>query len=168
MKKITKEIVKTIAMYAIFTAILGFFAMQPARTAEASPSAVYTEYADTECHPSIEEIEDGIIRQMFYAICKKETRLDSSKVNRAEDAVGIAQIRRIMVDDANRIVGFDRFSYMDRLSVRESYEMFKVVVLHYCRELSFDAVIDRWNPGCGDQYRHDCWEYYMEGIEYEF
>ena len=47
------------------------------------------------------------------------------------DAVGAYQIHKIYVDDANRIVGWDKFLYADRWDRDNSREMTSIVIQHY-------------------------------------
>ncbi|KKN07452.1 hypothetical protein LCGC14_1066780 [marine sediment metagenome] len=46
-------------------------------------------------------------------------------------ALGAFQIHEIYVDDANRILGWDKFSYEDRRDRAKSREMTAIVIQHY-------------------------------------
>ena len=96
------------------------------------------------------EIFDNKPGQEFINILNAISMVESSNnpnaYNAEEDAVGILQIRKCMVDDVNRILGYDKFTYEDRWSVLPSKEMFAIFVEHY--ELDTAEEIARcWNGG---------------------
>lgn len=64
-------------------------------------------------------------------LIKIESSYSGSKINIKEDAVGILQIRKIYVDDCNRILKYPKFTYNDRYSEKKSIEMFKIYTSHY-------------------------------------
>jgi len=49
-------------------------------------------------------------------------------------AIGAFQIWKIYVDDCNRIIGNNKYSYSDRLSPSKSRQMVKVYIGHYATE----------------------------------
>lgn len=65
----------------------------------------------------------------FLIICSVESNFNPQAVN--GDAVGIAQIRPICVDDVNKILGEDVYSNEDRLDVNKSREIYWVYTTHY-------------------------------------
>lgn len=69
--------------------------------------------------------------RLFEAVAQVESGRNPDKVNEKEDAVGYAQLRKIAVDDVNRIVGQHRFTYADRYSVEKSREMFDVYTAYW-------------------------------------
>lgn len=52
----------------------------------------------------------------------------------AADELGPLHIRCIYVDDVNRIIGCDTFTYDDRLDLGKSRQMFTVYVTYYATE----------------------------------
>ena len=65
-------------------------------------------------------------------------------------AIGPMQIWKITVDDANRILRENRFTYADRLDLERSVEIFWIVSDHYCRHFrdwSDEGRARRWNRG---------------------
>jgi hypothetical protein len=74
---------------------------------------------------------DPRLEALWRAICQVESGGNAFGVNRREDAIGIAQIRRMYVDDCNRIVGYKRWSYTDRYCPQKSREMFDCYVRYY-------------------------------------
>ncbi len=57
--------------------------------------------------------------------CKSDAIGDNGK------AVGILQLHKVYVDDANRIVGYKKYNYNDRYDARKSEEMTRIVLTHY-------------------------------------
>lgn len=45
--------------------------------------------------------------------------------------LGLYQITRIFVDDVNRILGYDKYEYIDRLDRKKSQDMILVYLEHY-------------------------------------
>ena len=73
-------------------------------------------------------------------------------------AVGCLQIQKVMVDDVNRILGRDHFTYDDRYRRSASMGMALVAFSHYVTEERLGrrpTVRDycrRWNPRCSERY----------------
>jgi len=83
----------------------------------------------------------------WHAVCWVESNGDPRAVGDGGAALGIAQIHRIMVDDCNRIVRGQQWSYTDRLSPVKSFEMFQVYELHYFPHGSPEEWARAWNGG---------------------
>lgn len=90
---------------------------------------------------------------LLDAIRAVESGYDDRAFNVKENARGPLQIRPIMVADANRIQGHERWTHDDAWSFIESAAMFETVVLHYGRKyaakgMSFEEYASRiWNGG---------------------
>ena len=106
---------------------------------------------------------------LWRAIVKVESGGNTRAWNKTTDAVGIAQIRKTVVDDCNRILGHKRFSYNDRWSRRASRRMFDIYLnywaRHYEKQTGRAATAEIrariWNGGPnGWKYREteDYWE----------
>ena len=63
------------------------------------------------------------------------------------DAVGILQIRPIMVKDCNRILKAPVFSLEDRWDPEASQEMFRIYTNHYSHGQSAEVIARRWYGG---------------------
>jgi hypothetical protein len=68
---------------------------------------------------------------LLAAVIQVESSGNPRAYNQREDAVGILQIRKIVVDDLNRIYGPPYYSYKDRWDVGKSKEMFQKYMAHY-------------------------------------
>lgn len=73
------------------------------------------------------EVSDRLLcaLKMAESGCKSDAIGDNGK------AVGILQLHKVYVDDANRIIGYKKYSYNDRYDVRKSEEMTRIVLTHY-------------------------------------
>ena len=65
----------------------------------------------------------------------------ASAENRRTGAAGIAQIKKICVDDINRIIGHKEFSYSDRYSVPHSRRMFNIYTAYYAGNVFKDRAM---------------------------
>ncbi len=87
---------------------------------------------------------------IINAIMEVESSGDSNAYNASEDAVGILQIRRCMVDDVNRILerknSFIRYSYKDRWDIQKSHEMFTIFCDYYGLTTA-EEMARCWNGG---------------------
>jgi hypothetical protein len=79
-----------------------------------------------------------------------ESGFDDSAYAKGEDAVGVLQIRKTMVDDVNRILKRQkkdyRFTYDDRWCRNKSIQMFDIYVMHYGLSTA-EEVARCWNGG---------------------
>ena len=87
---------------------------------------------------------------IINAIMEVESSGDSNAYNAKEDAVGILQIRKCMVDDVNRILirrkSLVRYSYNDRWDIQKSHEMFRIFCEYYGLETA-EEMARCWNGG---------------------
>ena len=87
---------------------------------------------------------------LLSALMFVESRFNDSAYAIDEDAVGVLQIRKTMVDDVNRILKRQkkdhRFTYDDRWSRNKSIQMFDIYVMHYGLS-SAEEVARCWNGG---------------------
>ncbi len=63
---------------------------------------------------------------IFRVLCYVESDSGIHVYNKEEEAVGIIQIRPIMVKEVNQILGENRFKMDDRWDSEKSFEMFKI------------------------------------------
>lgn len=70
--------------------------------------------------------------------------------NKAEDALGILQIRPCMIVEVNRIIGRTFYTNEDRRSVAKSREIFAIYSRHWAnhyKDWSDEGISRRWNGG---------------------
>lgn len=89
-------------------------------------------------------------KHLLSALMFVESGFDDSAYAKSEDAVGVLQIRKTMVDDVNRILKRQkkdlRFTYNDRWSRNKSIQMFDIYVMHYGLSTA-EEVARCWNGG---------------------
>jgi len=71
---------------------------------------------------------------LLAALIQVESSGDPLAYNKAEDAAGVLQIRRIFVDDINRIYGPPFYTYEDRWGTEKSKDMVQKYIRHYGTE----------------------------------
>ena len=87
---------------------------------------------------------------IMNAIIQVESRGNPKAHALDEDAVGILQIRKCMVDDVNRILKRKkinaRYTYMDRWNEQKSFEMFDIFCSYYGLDTA-EEMARGWNGG---------------------
>lgn len=98
---------------------------------------------------SIEEIT--VVGTKWDLLIAKIGRVESSNgidlVGDNGKAIGYLQIHKIMVDEVNRILGSEKYSYEDRWDKEKSIDMFKVYQSHYNPEQNHEIACRIWNGG---------------------
>lgn len=88
---------------------------------------------------------------LINALMWVESRCDTSAYCKREDAVGVLQIRPIMVKEVNRILRLQGSSHIftleDRWSKDKSIDMFNVVANYYHETSSYEKIARCWNGG---------------------
>jgi hypothetical protein len=102
--------------------------------------------------------------KLILAIALKESGGDSLIVNENEDAVGILQLRKIYVQEANRLSP-KKFTYEDRFSKDKSIEIFTVVMNHWCPSYNKDTVAMVHNSGGISDYKFKITEDYRKDVK---
>lgn len=92
------------------------------------------------------EIIDAKDTKLIAAIIYVESRGDSMAHNKREDAVGVLQIRPIMLREVNRLLGYDKYNLEDRWSKAKSIEMFEVIREHTTNPTD-EKLARNWNGG---------------------
>ena len=102
---------------------------------------------------------------MAEAFAWVESKGDHMAYNEREDAVGLLQIRPIMVREANRLLGEEAFTLADRWEPLESIDIFCTVMEHHNPKLDIDRAIAIWNPRCPASYREAVKAEYQDAIK---
>ena len=87
-------------------------------------------------------IQDSLIDAIIHV----ESRGDSMAYNAGEDAVGVLQIRPIMMREVNRLLQENKYTLADRWSKRKSIEMFNVIKQHTTNPTN-ERLARNWNGG---------------------
>lgn len=92
--------------------------------------------------------------RLAHAFAVVESNDNPKAINRKENAVGLLQIRPIMIRQANQIVGEDIYELSDREDSLVSLGIFHTVMSELNPELDVDKAIDIWNPNASTEYRN--------------
>ena len=87
-------------------------------------------------------IQDSLIDAIIHV----ESRGDSMAYNAKEDAVGVLQIRPIMMREVNRLLKENKYTLDDRWSKSKSIEMFNVIKDHTTNPTN-ERLARNWNGG---------------------
>lgn len=84
---------------------------------------------------------------MFKSIAYVESKNGIFLNDTTHDAIGIIQIRPVMITEVNRIIGYDKYSLDDRWNHDKSFEIFKIYQDYYNPNYHLEKGIRIWNGG---------------------
>jgi len=99
--------------------------------------------------------------KLIDAIIHVESRGDINAHNVSEDAVGVLQIRPIMVKEVNRVLGFDKYTLQDRWDKQKSIEMFNVI-RHNTPNPTNEKIARNWNGGPNGYKKNSTLKYWQK------
>lgn len=97
--------------------------------------------------PKVKEIKPEKYWKLFDALFYVEASFDYRKYNEKEEAAGILQIRPIMIEDVNRIMGYEKYTLDDRWSIVKSKEIFLDYQQYYNPDMDYEIAARCWNGG---------------------
>lgn len=100
------------------------------------------------------QVEWNACYRLAHAFAVVESGDNPKAINHRENAVGLLQIRPIMIRQANMIVGEDLYELSDRHDSLVSIAIFHTVMSELNPELDVDKAIDIWNPNATQSYRN--------------
>ncbi len=86
-------------------------------------------------------LDSNVVAAVFAAVCSVESGGDANAYNAAEDAVGIAQIRRCVVRD------LPGWRMADRWNAVYSAAMFREYMAKWCKHGTAEEMARVWNGG---------------------
>lgn len=86
-------------------------------------------------------------QKVLLSIMEEESRFKPDAINKKEDAVGLLQIRSIMVREVNSLLGENRFTDNDRTDLNKSVEIFVIYQNHFNPEWDLEKAARLWNGG---------------------
>lgn len=99
------------------------------------------------------ELREELLKQhttkVILAIMRQESNDGKELYSSAvwENAVGILQIRPVMLNEVNNILGFKKYVLNDRLDSLKSIEMFMVFQKKYNPNMDLEQAARKWNGG---------------------
>lgn len=97
--------------------------------------------------------------KFIQAVIHVESKGNKNAVGNNND-VGVLQIRQTIVDDCNRIVGYDKYSMNDRTDSLKSVEMFNVIQNYYNPKKDPHYALKIWNPRSSFNYHFKIAKHY--------
>lgn len=108
---------------------------------------------------------EDTINAMAMAFAQQESNFDSRAVSPCGQWVGCLQLSKIMVREANRVLGEELYSYNDRYDADCSYGMFKAVMEYHNPNLDIENAINLWNGHAPQSYRDNVKAYFYANLE---
>ena len=102
-------------------------------------------------------IQDSLIEAIIHV----ESRGDSMAYNAKEDAVGVLQIRPIMMREVNRLLQENKYTLADRWSKSKSIEMFNVIKAHTTNPTN-ERLARNWNGGWNGYKKKSTLKYWQK------
>jgi len=102
---------------------------------------------------SQEPTEENEWNLFLQAIIWVESRGNEKAVGKG-DCVGILQLTKIYVNEANRLLGFKKYSYDDRFDSLKSIEMFTLIQYVYNPEKDINKAMFYHNKKAGIEYKN--------------
>ena len=125
-------------------------------------------------NPEVGEIEHSVDTIVVYkngydydwelftqALIWVESKGNSKAVGKCDD-IGVLQIRPIIVEDCNRILGYERFTLTDRLDSLKSVGMFNIIQDHYNPQHDYHWALKLWNSGAPLSYHRKVMDKFNE------
>lgn len=115
------------------------------------------------CPPRVLTYEDSLIA-LANAYARQESNYRHDAVSPCGRWVGCLQISKIMVAEANRIVGFECYYDDDRYDRQGSYGIFKIVQEYHNPTLDIEKSVKVWNEKAPKTYRNNIKCYFDENL----
>jgi soluble lytic murein transglycosylase-like protein len=110
-------------------------------------------------------IEPIPIDTLLNAVMAVESNFDTMAYNSKENAVGVLQIRPIMVREVNRLLGENKYTLKDRWNKAKSIEMFNVIRSHL-KGASDEEIARTWNGGYNGKNIPQTMQYWIKVKQY--
>lgn len=104
-------------------------------------------FAVTTSAITIDETTEKKWSAVITAIAQVESKGNPNTVSKCGRYVGYLQISKVLVQQCNRILGKQVYTYDDRKDKRKSIEMFIVYQEHFNKEGNIEKAIRLWNSG---------------------
>ena len=123
--------------------------------------SLFINYATSSFEVVMVKTKPTIQDSLIAAIIHVESRGDSMACNAGEDAVGVLQIRPIMVREVNRLLKENKYTLADRWSKSKSIEMFNVIKDHTTNPTN-EILARNWNGGWNGYKKKSTLKYWQK------
>ena len=128
------------------------------KTAE---SAIIREVIIPYVDEKIEKVKKDDWNDFIEALIWVESKGNCDTIG-SKDDVGVLQIRKPIVDDCNRILGCDTYTYEDRYDSIKSVEMFNIIQDHYNPSHDKHYALKIWNSRAPVSYHRKVMQKFNE------
>lgn len=104
---------------------------------------------------------DKLVRAFAFV----ESSNNTNARNKSSGASGILQLMPIMVKEANRLVGYEKYTLSDRFNKEKSFEIFRLIMKHKNPNYDLAKACYIWNPNGDTEYTKRVEEVYNELIK---
>lgn len=108
-------------------------------------------FSATNRHRVIQTIKTNK-KVLVEAFIYVESRGDEKAINRKTNAVGVLQITSIMIKEANRLAGKNKYKLSDRYNREKSIEIFHFIMQHKNKSYNIEKACRVWNPNGKQSY----------------
>lgn len=102
--------------------------------------------------------------KIVIAFASVESSNNTNARNKSSGASGILQLMPIMVKEANRLVGYEKYTLSDRFNKQKSFEIFHLIMKHKNPNYDLAKACYIWNPNGDTEYTKKVEESYNELI----
>ena len=103
-----------------------------------------------------------VIMSIIEAVITIESGGDLLAFNAKEEAVGVLQIRPIMLREVNRLVGYCKYKYDDRWNKTKSIQMFIDYQNHVNPNWNPELAAKKWNGGINGEMKASTTSYWYK------
>ena len=102
--------------------------------------------------------KEALVQAFIYV----ESKGNRWAVNKKTQAVGVLQLKPVVIDECNRLIGRKKYRLADRTNIRKSKEMFHIIMKHKNPSYNIAKACKIWNYKGGIEYRRKVEKKYRE------
>lgn len=125
-------------------------------------SHFYTGVIDNTQQLFIEAKNNEKLMLLWKSVVKVESNNGLYLFNELENAVGVAQIRPIMIKEVNNLLGYDKYSHEQAWDSLTSFNIFKDFQQHFNPEFDLERGSRLWNGGRSGMEKESTLIYYAK------
>ena len=129
------------------------------------PFSIGLESHTTQLVDTSKAIENIKLIKLIRAISVQESSLNPKAINKKENAVGLLQIRPIMLKEVNRISKI-KYKDSDRFDPKKSIEMFFIIKNYYHKNNNLEHIARCWNYGTNGHEKESTIKYWKSIKKY--
>ncbi len=104
---------------------------------------------------------------LWRSVVKVESNNGRYLFNEIENAIGVSQIRPIMIEEVNQILGYNKYSHEQAWDSITSFNIFKDFQQHFNPEFDLERGSRLWNGGRSGMEKESTLSYYEKILIYE-